>query len=98
MRMNVRFGMSASLRCGCELVLRSCRLRGAAAPLVAPRREQRVDDRHKYRGACKRPENSVRTEQAVVDVPTAERHERGEKDPSGPRVGRGLRIGNHEEG
>src|SRR3954449_6344325 len=98
MRMMLRLSMTASLSCGCELMmLRSCR-RGFAMPLVARRGQQRVDDGNENRAGGERPENAVRPEEPVVDVPAAERDERGEEDPSGARIGRGLRIGNHEEG
>src|SRR3954468_17190716 len=98
MRMKLRLSMTASLSCGCELVMLRSGQRGFAMPLVARRRQERVDDGDENRAGGERPENAVRPEEAVVDVPAAERDKRGEEDPSGPRVGRGLRIGNHEEG
>src|SRR3954449_8551524 len=123
MRMKLRLSMTASLSCGCELVilrpgrggfavalefglrhrgreLGTCgSVRGGfAIPLVARRRKQRVDDGNENRAGGERPENAVRAEEPVVDVPGAERDERGEEDPSRARIGRGLRIGNHEEG
>src|SRR3954453_24151643 len=98
MRMKLRLSMTASLSCGCELVMLRSGRRGFAMPLVARRRKQRVDDGDENRAGGERPENAVRREDPVVDVPAAERDERGEEDPSRARVGRGLRIGNHEEG
>src|SRR3954447_7437095 len=98
MRMKLRLSMTASLSCGCELgMLRSGR-HGFAMPLVARRRKNRVDDGNENRAGGERPENAVRAEEPVIDVPAAERDERGEENPSRARVGRGLRIGNHEEG
>src|SRR3954471_14680598 len=98
MRMKLRLSMTASLSCGCELVMLRSGRRGYAMPLVARRRKQRVDDGDENRAGRERPENAVRAEEPVVDVPAAERDERREEDPSGARVGRGLRIGDHEEG
>src|SRR3954454_6099064 len=98
MRMKLRLSMTASLSCGCELVMLRSGRRDFAMPLVARRRKQRVDDGNENRAGCERPENAVRPEEPVVDVPAAERDERGEEDPSRARVGRGLRVGNHEEG
>src|SRR3954447_21315749 len=98
MRMKLRLSMTASLSCGCELVMLRSGRRDFAMPLVARPRKQRVDDGDENRTGCERPENAVGREEPVVDVPAAERDERGEEDPSRARVGRGLRIGNHEEG
>src|SRR6059058_3186448 len=98
MRMKLRLSMSASLSCGCELVRMRSGRRGFTPPDVARRRQKRVDDRDENRAAGERPENAVRPEEPVVDVPPAERDECGEPHPSGARVGRCLRIGNHEEG
>src|SRR3982751_3721042 len=93
MRMKLRLSMTASLSCGCELVMtRSCR-RGGAMPLVARRRKKRIDDGDENRAGGERPENAVRPEEPVVDVPATERDQRGEEDPSRARIGRGLRIG-----
>src|SRR5947209_3535198 len=98
MRMKLRLSMTASLSCGCELmVARSCR-RDFAMPLVPRRRKKRINDGDENRAGGERPENAVRPEEPVADVPAAERDQRGEENPSGPRIGRGLRIGNHEEG
>src|SRR3954454_7304795 len=98
MRMKLRLSMTASLSCGCELVMLRSGRRGFAMPLIARRRQKRVNDGNENRAGGERPENAVRAEEPVVDVPAAERDERGEEDPSRTRVGRGLRIGNHEEG
>src|SRR3954470_14845635 len=98
MRMKLRLSMTASLSCGCELVMLRSGWRGVATPLVARRGQKRVDDGDENRAGGQRPENAVGPEEPVVDVPAAERDERREEDPSRARIGRGLRIGNHEEG
>jgi hypothetical protein len=67
------------------------------APDVAPAREQAVDQRDGQREERERPQEAVRPEQLELDEPGARSHQRAEQDASGSRVGRRLRIRDHEE-
>jgi hypothetical protein len=66
-------------------------------PDVPRAREQPVDQRDGQREERERPEEAVCAEEPELDVPCACGHQRGEQDASGPRVGRGLGIRDHEE-
>jgi hypothetical protein len=68
------------------------------APDVTGAREQPVEQRDGQREEGERPQEPVRPEELELDDPRARGHQRGEQDATGSRVGRGLRIRDHEEG
>jgi hypothetical protein len=67
------------------------------APDVAGAREQPVDQRDGQREEGERPEEPVRPEELELDAPGARGHQCREEHASCPRIGRGLRIRDHEE-
>jgi hypothetical protein len=68
------------------------------APGVPGAREQPVDQWDGDREERERPQQAVRPEELELHDPGACRHQHGEEDAPTPRVRRGLRIRDHEEG
>ncbi len=67
-------------------------------PHVAGTGQEPVDEGDGDREERQRPQETVRPEELELHEPGAQRHQRREQDAPASRIGRGLRIRDHEEG